>query len=518
MGEDYDAIVIGSGLGGLTAGALFARAGHRVLVLERNDAFGGAATTYHRGSMTIEASLHETTDPRAGADSKAEIFQALDLYDDVEFVPIEDFYEVRCPRIGAPLVVPHGLDAIGDALGRRFPRDQLAIRRFLARIQSIQTAMGMLMEKHDGLWWLVHGAELPLRFWPVLRDMRSSVSRVLERYFGDNEALKIALAANLPYYSDDPDQMWWLAYAIAQGGFFCTGGSYLKGGSQTLSDRLVDIIGEEGGKTLSGRTAVGIVLDEQGAISMVRHRPRGGGEETTSHAPVVFANASPHAVASMLPASERERFMAPYADMPLSISLFSISLGLARRPSELGVSSYSTALIPQWMERLGDFRHNAALLSGPPADRIPALMVVDYSCIDSGIVDDNIFPLSVVGIDRFSNWSGLDDVAYDARRAAWLQAIIERLNQEWPGLGPAVVEKHMATARTMAEFLATPEGVIYGFAPNVPDHLPLSGPPRSPETSIRGLWLASSFGGFGGYSGAMGAGAAAAKAALSKLS
>ncbi len=42
--NDYDAIVIGSGLGGLTAGALFAHAGHRVLVLERNYTFGGAAT------------------------------------------------------------------------------------------------------------------------------------------------------------------------------------------------------------------------------------------------------------------------------------------------------------------------------------------------------------------------------------------------------------------------------------------------------------------------------------------
>ena len=43
--DNYDAIVIGSGLGGLTAGALFSHAGYRVLVLERNDSFGGAATT-----------------------------------------------------------------------------------------------------------------------------------------------------------------------------------------------------------------------------------------------------------------------------------------------------------------------------------------------------------------------------------------------------------------------------------------------------------------------------------------
>ena len=59
MPDSYDAIAIGSGLGALTAAALYARAGHRVLILERNDEFGGAATTYRHGPLTIEASLHE---------------------------------------------------------------------------------------------------------------------------------------------------------------------------------------------------------------------------------------------------------------------------------------------------------------------------------------------------------------------------------------------------------------------------------------------------------------------------
>ena len=78
MDDNFDAIVIGSGLGGLTAGALFTGDhGKRVLVLEQNETFGGAATTYHRGGMTVEASLHETTDPRQTVDSKGAIFEAI---------------------------------------------------------------------------------------------------------------------------------------------------------------------------------------------------------------------------------------------------------------------------------------------------------------------------------------------------------------------------------------------------------------------------------------------------------
>ena len=59
MARRFDAIVIGSGLGGLIAGALYARSGRRVLVLERNETFGGAAAVYKHGALTIEATLHE---------------------------------------------------------------------------------------------------------------------------------------------------------------------------------------------------------------------------------------------------------------------------------------------------------------------------------------------------------------------------------------------------------------------------------------------------------------------------
>jgi all-trans-retinol 13,14-reductase len=511
--SNYDAIVIGSGLGGLTAGALFAHAGHRVLVLERNESFGGAATTYHKGAMTIEASLHETTDPRTTPDPKGEIFSALDLYEDIEFVPVDDFYEVRCPLIGAPLTIPHGIDSLGDRLIERFPREADNIHRFIAQVGSVQKAMQFFMEKHDGLWWLGHGAELPFRLWPILRDLRSSVSEVMQRYFGDNEAIKIALAANLHYYADDPDQMWWLFYAVAQGGFFHGGGHYLKGGSQVLSDRLVNRICAAGGHALAGQAAVQILLGEAGEVTGVRYRRRGGGDDSVALAPIVFANASPHAVEPMLPETERDSFMAPYRDKPVSISLFSMTLGLNRRPAELGLTAYSTELIPNWLERLSDLKSCGALLGDMPGDRLPPLGVVDYSHIDSGLIDGELYPVNVVGVDELANWEGLNDDDYRSRKNAWLDAVIQRLDAEWPGFADAVEQREFATARTMREYLNTPGGALYGFAPNVPQSMLLAGPPRTPKTTIPGLWLASSFAGAGGFTGAMSAGGAAAQAA-----
>ena len=63
----------------------------------------------------------------------------------------------------------------------------------------------------------------------------------------DDELPKIALAANLAYHADDPDKLWWLLYAVLWGEFLASGGTYIRGGSGTLSRRLVSVVEDEGG-------------------------------------------------------------------------------------------------------------------------------------------------------------------------------------------------------------------------------------------------------------------------------
>ena len=52
-----------------------------------------------------------------------------------------------------------GVEALGERLMRRFPSEVDAITRFLKQIESIEQAMAIFMEKHDGLWWLAHIAK-----------------------------------------------------------------------------------------------------------------------------------------------------------------------------------------------------------------------------------------------------------------------------------------------------------------------------------------------------------------------
>lgn len=513
MAERYDAIVIGSGLGGLTAGALYAHAGKRVLLLERNANYGGAATTYRHGAMMVEGSLHETADPRATSDPKGAVLEALDLYDDLEFVQAPDIYQVRGSIVGEPFTLPHGFDAIEKALTQRFPHQEGNIKPFLRHVRRALKAIDYVGGGHSALWQIAHAAELPLELWAVVRDFRSSLADVLERFFGDDEAIKIALVANLHYYSDDPDELWWLGFALGQGGYLEGGGHFVRGGSQQLSRALLNALRSAGGEAKSECEAVGVELDADGRARGVRYVSGKGGPETLAEAPVIFANAAPHAVADMLPESARGAFMEPYRDRPLSLTLLYAAFGLTRPPAELGVTHYSTQLIPEWVRKLSDYKESGNLLAEAPGDRMPVLAVVDYSQIDSGLGGDGLYSLSADCIDKVSNWEGLDSQAYGARKDAWLDAIVKWLDQEWPGFADAVAESTIATARSMRDYLNTPDGALYGFAPRPPRSGPIKAPVQV-ATSIEGLLLASSYAGSGGYSGAMGGGAAAARAAL----
>ena len=94
---------------------------------------------------------------------------------------------------------------------------------------------------------------MPWRLWPLIRDRHATLSEVFQRLFGDDEAVKLVLASNIAYYTDDPDTMPFVAFAIPQASYLLGGGHYVRGGSQVLSDRLVAIVREAGGEAEAGR-------------------------------------------------------------------------------------------------------------------------------------------------------------------------------------------------------------------------------------------------------------------------
>jgi phytoene dehydrogenase-like protein len=508
----HDVVIIGAGLGGLTAGAILARAGRKVLVIERGNSVGGAASSYKVGDLFVEGSLHETGDPRDPRDPKHDPLTRAGVLDAVTWVPGGAFYEVRGGPLGAPFVLPDNFDAARKALTERFPEAKDGIARLLGEMEAIAAAAGTLSRGARAFErpWEALGALR--RFLPALRDVRLSLAQKLDRVFGDNEAVKAAIAANLAYYHDDPATTWWPFFAIAQGGYLLGGGTYVQGGSQRLSSALARAIRTAGGTVLLRRTTSAIEVDSAGRVCALTHIARDGGDPQRVEASCIIGNAAPDTLAALLPEAQGATLRAAYTGHRPSISLFALTLGLAQPPRTFGITGYSTQLLPDWMTRLGDYAAAATIMAGEPGGRMPPLAIVDYAAIDSGIPAPP-YALSVVGADAVSNWTAPDPDAYRAKRARWQEALVAYLDGHYPGLARAVTASSFNTALSVRQYLGTPEGAVYGFAPVPPPSL-LRAPPRSPKTPVAGLYLASAWAGFGGYTGVVQAAGACADMVL----
>jgi all-trans-retinol 13,14-reductase len=517
MPRMWDAISIGAGLGGLTASALYARTGKRVLILERNQQIGGAATFKTHAGLTVEASRH-AIDGLDAADPKAAILHALGLEQDLTFVDVGPLHEVRGNVLGQPFVLPHGLNAAIAATQTRFPQHAPALRRYFDRLSRLRSASSTaICHRDDRLWWLLHAPALPWTFWPMLRDRRVSLGEMLSRLFRDDEAVKFALAGNLPYYGEDPDLLPFVSFAIPQASYVIGGGHYIRGGSRALADRLAAIVTDAGGAVETGREVMSIVVDHGRAVG-VRHAARDGSDPQEEAAAVLFGDAAPHMLADMLPEDQQDRFSIPFRDRKLSTSLWTMCFSFDRRPQEFGVATYSTTVLPDWMTRLAQFRDAASVMAQEPSvgSPMPPYSFVDHSRIESEVGGpDSRFPGTVCGLDRWDNWTGLSAAAVRDRQQRWMDRITLALDHQFPGLADRIVDRDMAIAPTLHHYLNAPRGSVYGFAPS-PESGGYMG--ASAVTPIRNLFLASAFTLSGGFTGAMLGGAEAVRAALRAVS
>src|SRR5882762_7343294 len=495
----YDVVVIGAGLGGLTAGAILARAGRKVLVIERSNSVGGAASSYKSGDLFVEGSLHETSDPHDPRDPKHSVLTRAGVIDAVKWIPSGAFYEARGGPLGQPFLLPDNFDAARDALTARFPEARAGIHQLLGEMERIAPAMGRLSQGRDALRNPLETLGALLKLLPAIRDWRLSLSQKLDRVFGDNEAVKCALAANLSYYHDDPATLWWIFFAMAQGSYLLSGGRFVQGGSQRLSSALARAVKVAGGDVLVRRIVSGVTLDSQGRASTVTHTARDGSDPQLVEGLRIVSNAAPAALAPLMPAAAADKLTESYTRQAPSISLFALTLGLSKPPREFGISAYSTQLLPRDMARLADYARGAALMAHEPGENMPPMSIVDYAAIDSGVPGPP-YVLSILGPDLLSNWDSSDMDAYRDKRGRWQQAIVRYLDTHYPGLADAVVASSFNSALSVRQYLNAPAGAVYGFAPTPPSSIWRT-PVRSPRTAVPGVYLASAYAGFGGYSG-----------------
>lgn len=123
-GSSWDAIVVGGGLGGLTAAAYLAANAQRVLLIEQYEVLGGCSHVFRRKrSWEFDVGVHYIEDAGPGG-RMPHVLAGLGLADRVEFLPLDQngFDTILAPDL--ELRIPREWDAYLENLIAAFPREE----------------------------------------------------------------------------------------------------------------------------------------------------------------------------------------------------------------------------------------------------------------------------------------------------------------------------------------------------------------------------------------------------------
>src|SRR5208283_2944377 len=139
LAEQWDAIVIGSGIGGLTAAVLLAvHSGKRVLVLERHYEAGGFTHTFHRPGYEWDVGLHYIGEMQDESSQVRRTFNHV-TGGAVQWEAMPEVYDRIVVR-GRRYDFATGLERFRDGLKQWFPSDGAAIDRYIAAVQACNRA------------------------------------------------------------------------------------------------------------------------------------------------------------------------------------------------------------------------------------------------------------------------------------------------------------------------------------------------------------------------------------------
>ena len=242
----YDAVVVGSGVGGLVAANLLARDGLSVLLVEQHYMAGGFCSTFRRGGFTFDASTHFY--PLLGNPETFTGRLIRDLGVETEWVKMDPVDTFHLPD-GTRFEVPADLAAYRAKLDAAFPEERQALERFFADVREAYS-LGLL-------------AYFRGRRKPRIEELGPlTVRDVLDRTFRD-ERLKLVLTADCPHWGSPPGRTSFVFDSMLRLSYFL-GNYYPKGSSQAFADELALRLEERGGDILMS-ARVDRILVEGGA-------------------------------------------------------------------------------------------------------------------------------------------------------------------------------------------------------------------------------------------------------------
>ena len=471
MAMEYDCIIIGAGMGGLSCGLKLAAAGKKVLVLERQPVAGGVGTSFKRRGFTFEAALHYVDGLACGGGIR-EFLDECGVSPKIDFIEFKEFGRVIYPQHDC--VVKNDFISLEAMLKDAFPAEAEGINKFFCEINIFYRQFDNFMNSRIPYWLKM--LALPVLYPQVIKASCLTLEQYITKKIKDRK-LRSFLATIWGFVGVVPSEVSAFYFLIVLRSCWGENTAYIKGGFSKLFSAMTDRIREFGSEVRFNTQATEILTDQGRCVKGVRTEK---GEEFMAKAVISNANA----IDTLTKFIDYDAFKQTYAQklslLKKSISAVMVYIGLNVPAKQIGMTCPVLSVN-------ATYDHDEAFRRCLNNDYSHCNMaVVDHSQLDPGLAPLGKSTLCVMTLASYASWDTLTTEEYKIKKKETADSIVANLEKYLPGLSSHIEVMEAGTPKTIERFAALPEGAIYGFSHIVAQS---SLNRLSQATAVKGLFL-----------------------------
>lgn len=481
MKDKYDVIVIGAGIGGLSAAALTAKAGKSVLVVDQRPGPGGVCHSFERDGYIFDVGPHLLSG--CGVDGVVnQQLRELGVADSVEFLDVNPLANLRLPDFSVE--IPADTSKFIDNLSKQFPDNRSGIEMLFREMQQTYEEMNDLPSTFSLMQFL----KVPVTH-PVFMKYPNQTFSTMAEDFVMDEKIQAAISGFWSYFGIPPSNMSALFWAAVVMGYLNQGGHVAKGGSANLGRAYVKGLEKHGGEFLPEHQVDEIMVENGLATGVKLHSIYGrwgshgkyiGNEKNGKTIPIkadaIISNADASTtLGSMLPPSTlSDKYLDKLKEQEESPSLIKISLGVKMNiPDEM---KYHDTIIYD--------SYNMDEVFAKMSNEVPdsSVDITIPSLTDPSLAPDGCHVIHLWNYAPFKVSESWDKIA-----GSVADKMIESAEKLLPGLKDAIEVKLIMTPSAMQKYAQTKNGAPYGWTFS-PSQIGVNR--LQPRTPIKNLLLA----------------------------
>ncbi len=435
------AVVIGGGLGGLFTGALLAKEGMKVTVLEKNTTAGGGLQTFRRFGVEFDTGMHVVGGMQPGGNIYR-ICQYLGIIDKVNLMDVDDnctdsLYFAEDKKT---YCIQKGKEGFVNSLASYFPEEKANLEKYINAIFAITDDVDLFNLRPSTELFKTHP-----------EDFLTSADAFVAKYI-QNQKLRSIVCYMNPLYGGRHDQTPAYVHAIISS-LYINGASRFVGGSDKFANLLISVIEQAGGSVLTNDSVEWVEVNDRHVdfVRTQKGKEYQGDYYISAIHPCTLLKIMPE---KAFPKSYRNRLN----EIPNAYSAFSVYIKL--KPNMFPYINHSE----YYMTKYGEIWN-----FGEKHDSWPlGFLFMTSPNENQGKYSNKVLVTAPMLYDEVSQWEntvvGHRGADYEEWKKQKVERLLECVEEIHPHFRECIDKVNASSPLTIRDFYGAKEGTLCGYS------------------------------------------------------